>query len=106
MDDFALEYDEAGNPDPVTGRIPVARTKKVNSIGIKRVMYPELRVLKHITYTIGESVLYQFKYNNWRENQGFANEERNRDYRNDFINKENLANWMLDEEVVLITILL
>ena len=61
-------------------------------------MYPELRVLKHITYTIGESVLYQFKYNNWRENQGFANEERNRDYRNDFINKENLANWMLDEE--------
>lgn len=98
MDDFALEYDEAGNPDPVTGRIPVARTKKVNSIGIKRVMYPELRVLKHITYTIGESVLYQFKYNNWRENQGFANEERNRDYRNDFINKENLANWMLDEE--------
>ncbi len=98
MDDFALEYDEAGNPDPVTGRIPVARTKKVNSIGIKRVMYPELRVLKHITYTIGESVLYQFKYNNWRENQGFANEERNRDYRNDFINKENLSNWMLDEE--------
>lgn len=98
MDDFALEYDEAGNPDPQTGRIPVARTKKVNSIGIKRVMYPELRVLKHITYTIGENVLYQFKYNNWRENQGFANEERNRDYRNDFINKENLANWMLDEE--------
>ncbi len=98
MDDFALEYDEAGNPDPQTGRVPVARTKKVNSIGIKRVMYPELRVLKHITYTIGENVLYQFKYNNWRENQGFANEERNRDYRNDFINKENLANWMLDEE--------
>ncbi len=98
MDDFAVEYDEAGNPDPTTGRIPVARTKKVNSIGIKRVMYPELRVLKHITYTIGESVLYQFKYNNWRENQGFADEERNRDYRNDFINKENLAKWMLDEE--------
>lgn len=98
MDDFALEYDEAGNPLPGTKRVPVARTKKVNSIGLKRVMYPELRVLKHITYTVGESVLYQFKYNNWRENQGFANEERNRDYRNDFINAKNLAEWMIDEE--------
>ena len=80
MDDFALEYDETANPEP-DGRIPVARTKKVNSFGIKRVMYPELRVLKHITYTVGESVLYQFMYNNWRENQGFVNEERNKDYR-------------------------
>ncbi|MBQ5664125.1 MAG: tubulin-like doman-containing protein, partial [Bacteroidaceae bacterium] len=80
MDDFALEYDEAANAG-ADGRIPVARTKKVNSFGIKRVMYPELRILKHITYTVGESVLYQFKYNNWRENQGFVNEERNKDYR-------------------------
>lgn len=96
MDDFAYEYDENGQPDPETGAIPIARTKKVNSFGIKRVMYPELRVLKHITYTIGESVLYQFKYNNWRENQGFANEERNRDFRSEYLNKENLQNWMLD----------
>ena len=96
MDDFALEYDETANPD-ASGRIPVARTKKVNSFGIKRVMYPELRVLKHITYTIGESVLYQFKYNNWRENLGFVNEERNRDYRKEYLNKENIASWMLDD---------
>lgn len=96
MEQFALEFDENGYPDPVTGRVPVARTKKVNSFGIKRVMYPELRVLKHITYTIGESVLYQFKYNNWRENQGFANEERNRDFRTEYLNKENLQKWMLD----------
>ena len=95
MDDFALEYDEIANPD-ADGRIAVARTKKVNSFGIKRVMYPELRVLKHITYTVGESVLYQFKYNNWRENQGFVNEERNKDYRKDYLNSDNLQKWMLD----------
>lgn len=97
MDDFALEYDEAENAD-ANGRIPVARTKKINSFGIKRVMYPELRVLKHITYTVGESVLYQFKYNNWRENQGFVNEERNRDYRRDYLNADNLSMWKLDEQ--------
>lgn len=96
MDDFALEYDETANPDD-KGRISVARSKKVCSFGIKRVMYPELRVLKHITYTVGESVLYQFKYNNWRENQGFVNEERNKDYRAEYLNKDNLTKWMLDE---------
>lgn len=96
MDPFALEYDEAGTMD-ANQRLPVARTKKVNSIGIKRVMYPGLRILKHITYTVGESVLYQFKYNNWRENQGFINTEKNRDYRRDFLNNANLQEWKLDE---------
>ena len=96
MDDFALEYDETANPG-ADGRIPVARTKKLNAFGIKRVMYPELRILKHITYTVGESVLYQFKFNNWRENQGFVNEERNKDYRKEYFNKENISKWMLDD---------
>ena len=96
MDDFAYEYDEAANA--IDGKIPVARTKKIASFGIKRVMYPELRILKHITYTVGESVLYQFKYNNWRENQGFVNEERNKDYRKEYLNSDNLSKWMLDEK--------
>ena len=97
MDDFAYEYDEAANAG-ADGKMPVARTKKIASFGIKRVMYPELRILKHITYTVGESVLYQFKYNNWRENQGFVNEERNKDYRRDYLNADYLAKWMLDDK--------
>lgn len=97
MDDFALEYDETMNAG-ADGQIPVARTKKINSFGIKRVMYPELRVLKHITYTIGESVLYQFKYNNWRENFGYVNEEANKDYRAEYFNDAHLAKWMLDDK--------
>ena len=97
MDKFSYEYDEAANVG-VEGQKPVARTKKIASFGIKRVMYPELRILKHITYTVGESVLYQFKYNNWRENQGFVNEERNKDYRKEYLNSDNLSKWMLDEK--------
>ncbi len=95
MDDFALEYDETKNAG-VDGQIPVARTKKVNSFGIKRVMYPELRVLKHITYTVGESVLYQFKYNHWREDIGYVNEEINKDYRTAYFNDNNISKWLLD----------
>lgn len=95
MDKFSYEYDETANVGVFEKR-PVARTKKLNSFGFKRVMYPELRILKHITYTVGESILYQFKYNNWRENIGFVNEERNKDYRKEYFNAENLQKWMLD----------
>lgn len=96
MDDFCLEYDETANGGP--SGTPVARTKKIVSFGIKRVMYPELRILKHITYTVGEGILFQFKYNNWRENQGYIDQECNKDYRKLYFNKENLAHWMLDEK--------
>lgn len=41
MDDRACEYDETASADE-HGRIPVARTKKLASFGIKRVVYPEL----------------------------------------------------------------
>ena len=95
INQFALEYDETQNAN-ADGRIPFARTKKINAFGIKRVMYPELRILKHITYSVGESVLYQFKYNNWRENFGYVNEETNRDYNAEYFNDANLAKWMLD----------
>ena len=61
MDEFALEFDETSVP-AVDGKLLAARTKKINSFGIKRVIYPELRVLKHITYTTAERILYQFKY--------------------------------------------
>ncbi len=99
IDNYALEYDETANRD-ASGRIPVARTKKLNSFGIKRVIYPELRVLKHITYTVGESVLWQFKYNNWRDEQGYIEEEANRDLRQEYLSKEsgNIPKWKLDLE--------
>ena len=95
MDDFAVEYDEMASATE-TGK-PIARTKKINSFGIKRVVYPELRVLKHITYSTGERILYQFKYNNWKENLGYIDEEANKDYRALYFNDVNLAKWMLDD---------
>lgn len=97
MDEFALEFDETSVP-AVDGKLLAARTKKINSFGIKRVVYPELRVLKHITYTTAERILYQFKYNNWRENQGYVDEEKNKDYRREYMSEANLSEWMLDED--------
>ncbi|MDE6688510.1 MAG: tubulin-like doman-containing protein, partial [Prevotella sp.] len=98
MNNFEVEYDELGDVSDGNAEPLIARTKKVNSFGIKRVMYPELRVLKHITYTVGESILLQFKYNNWREDMGFVNEEANKDYRELYLNDKNLQKWMLDDD--------
>lgn len=98
MNNFEVEYDELGGDVADNEEQLIARTKKVNSFGIKRVMYPELRVLKHITYTIGESILLQFKYNNWREEMGFVDEEANKDYRELYLNDKNIQQWMLDDD--------
>lgn len=98
MNNFEVEYDELGGDLGSDQEMLIARTKKVNSFGIKRVMYPELRVLKHITYTTGESILLQFKYNNWREEMGYVDEEANKDYRELYFNDKNIQKWMLDDD--------
>ena len=98
MNNFEVEYDEMGGDVAANEEQLIARTKKVNSFGIKRVMCPELRVLKHITYTTAEKILLQFKYNNWREEMGFVNEEANKDYRELYLNDKNLQRWLLDDD--------
>lgn len=98
MNNFEVEYDELGGCVADNQEQAIARTKKVNSFGIKRVMYPELRALKHITYTVGESILLQFKYNNWREDLGFVDEEANKDYREMYLNDKNIQKWLLDDD--------
>lgn len=99
MDGAEFEYDECVSPNEVMAsqELPFVRTKKLYSFGIKRVIYPEMRVLKHMTYTVGQNVLYQFRYNNWRSNLGFIDEEINFDYRAEYLKADTLNRWMLDE---------
>ncbi len=96
MDDFCLEYDES-TPASRAAEKQIARTKKINSFGIKRIIYPEQRILQHVTYTIGRSVLYQFKYDNWSDELGFVDEEKNKDYNELYFKPEKVKKWMLDE---------
>ena len=100
MDGAEFEHDECVSPEEVmmTQELPIVRTKKLYSFGLKRVIYPELRVLKHMTYTVGKSVLCQFRYNNWRSSLGFIDEEVHFDYRAEYLKDETLSRWMLDEE--------
>lgn len=99
MDGAEFEHDECVSPHEImtSQELPIVRTKKLYSFGIKRVIYPEMRVLKHMTYTVGQNVLYQFRYNNWRQNLGFIDEEINFDYRAEYLKDDTLNRWMLDE---------
>ncbi len=91
MDDFCFEYDEgAGNV--------ISRSKKFNSFGIKRVIYPETRILQHMTYSVGQRLLYQFQYNNWRDNYGYVGEAANKDYKEEYLKKDRIKKWMLDNQ--------
>ena len=92
MDDFCLEYDERSGK----GGKEIVRSKKFNSFGIKRVIYPENRILQHMTYTLGRRVLCQFLYNNWRDNYGYVGEAANRDYKEEYLKEEQVKKWMLD----------
>ncbi len=96
MCEFCDELDETS---PETNwEIPLARTKKVSTFGITRIIYPEQKVFLHSAYTICQNILMQFKFNNWIEHKGYANEKIARDNPDMYLSNENLFKWKVDIE--------
>ena len=93
INDFCVEYSEKSKGTDKER----ARTKAINTFGIKRIIYPEKRILEHITYTVGERVLWQMQYNNFKDDFGFVQESVRKDYRELYINDKNLRDWLLDD---------
>jgi len=92
--DFLVEY----NFKSKSGDKERARTKAVSSFGIKRVIYPETRIIEHISYTVSESLVRQMQFNNFVENQGFRNEAPHKDYSEGTTKDEGrMHDWMLDD---------
>lgn len=96
--EYTVEYDELADMADENQWRSIARTKKVNTFGVKRVMYPELLVLKHITYTIGKSALLQFMFNNWCEGVGYIDEEVGKALHTLYFDDHNIRRWMLDDD--------
>ena len=93
INDFCVEYSEKSKGIDKER----ARTKAINTFGIKRIIYPEKRIMEHITYTVGERVLWQMQYNNYKDDFGFVQETARKDYRELFLNDKNLREWLLDD---------
>lgn len=91
--DYLIEYKTNTRPGKPVER---ARTKAVGSFGIKRVRYPDEKLITAASETIARDVLKMFLYMNFDSDAGFINEPRkdNKDY-NEYLKRENLKNWKL-----------
>ena len=80
-----------------------ARTKAVSSFGIKRIVYPEQRIVEHISYTLAESVFKQMMYNNFKNDLGFADDPQKKDYEALYIKDEkNMRDWKLNDSFLML----
>lgn len=91
--DYLVEYKTNTRPGKPVER---ARTKAVGSFGIKRVRYPDEKLIAVASEYIARDVLKMALYLNFDADAGFVNEPRkeNKDY-NEYLKRENLKNWKL-----------
>lgn len=93
INDFAVEYSEKSKGKE---KMP-ARTKAVNTFGIKRIVYPEQLIVEHISYALGENMIYQMLYNNYKEDFGYEETPKGRDYKGTYIDEgAYLKQWKMD----------
>lgn len=91
--DYLVEYKTNTRPGKPVER---ARTKAVGSFGIKRVRYPDEKLIAAASETIARDVLKMFLYMNFDTDAGFIDEPRKeaKDY-NEYLKRENLKHWKL-----------
>lgn len=93
VDDYCVEYSTKSSGI----NIERARTKAIGSFGIKRIIYPERRITKHISYTVGQQLLFQMLYNNFKEGVGYVQESAKKDYKNYYLDDATLRHWRLSD---------
>lgn len=93
--DYLIEYSFTSKG---TDKEP-ARTKAVNSFGIKRIVYPEQRIVEHISYTLANGAFKQMAYNNFKEDFGYVAEPQKKDYNQLYIKDDSwMRRWKLTDD--------
>lgn len=94
LDSFQVEYNTRSKENDLVR----ARTKAVSTFGLKRIVYPENRIMEHISYTLTERLIWQMQYNNFKEEgEGYVEEPLRKDYGEFLRDDKNLRDWKLDE---------
>jgi hypothetical protein len=93
INNFCVEYNSKSKSNDKER----ARTKAINSFGIKRVVYPEERIIEHISLTVGLKILYQMQYNNFKSDYGYVQEPQKKDYKQLYLDDAHLREWLLDD---------
>ena len=100
IDDYDCEYDEKSKDKGSYNRL---RSKYFSSFGIKRIIYPENKIIDNISYTIGFQSLLQFKYNNWSDGYGFSNEPSNKDFHSYISDVKQLESWRMTDDYLMLS---
>lgn len=92
------DWDKEWNDKAKNGAIDVARTKRISSFGIKRIVIPEEEIVDYFTYSFGRQALLQMQYNNWADDLGYRETPANVDLHSEVKEKANLEKWRLTNE--------
>jgi hypothetical protein len=90
--DSSPEYDDdkkSGSPK---------RSRNFLTFGVKRLAYPEEEIQEYISYTFGLQAANQLQYNNWVENNGYADTELPQAPLAEARKKELLERWKLSDD--------
>jgi hypothetical protein len=74
------------------------RSKRFMAFGIKRVAFPEEEITEYLTYAFARQACLQLRYNNWTDERGFIDAERNLDFGEWIRQPENLSRWKITDE--------
>lgn len=93
-DGYLVEYSTKAKQGE---KIP-KRTKAVSTFGIKRIVYPESRIMEHISYTLSQRIIWQMHFNNFKEEgEGYVNEPLRKDYSEFTKDEGTMRQWKLDD---------
>jgi len=98
INDFCIEYSSKSKG---FDKVPV-RTKAICTFGFKRIIYPEERIIQHVTYSVGKRILWQMQYNNFKEDFGYVQEAQHKDYKQLYMDESHLREWKLDDSHLLL----
>jgi regulator of replication initiation timing len=95
--DGEKENDETAKTQEIANTQRPARTRRFNAFGVKRIVSPEEEIVEYITYSFAKQALLQFKYNNWSDDLGYRDVQKNEDYNSFVSDRATLNRWMLSD---------
>ena len=91
------EMDENAKTVEIANKEKPVRTRRFNAFGIKRIVSPEEEIIEYFTYNFARQALLQFKYNNWSDDLGYRDQQKNEDYISLVNDKATLNSWMMSD---------
>jgi len=98
------EMDENAETVEIANAERAVRTRRFNAFGIKRIVSPEEEIIEYFTYNFARQALLQFKYNNWSDDLGYRDQQKNEDYISLVNDRATLSSWMMSDAHLMLSL--